>query len=80
MVDGKKVTIPSFLVDGDQVITYKAKGLEIPAVKKLLGDTTVKTPEWLERKGPVVRVVRMPVRGDVTEDISEQLIVEHYSR
>lgn len=80
MVDGKKVTIPSFLVDSDQVITYRTKGLEIPAVKKLLGETTIKTPEWLERKGPVVKVVRMPVRTDVTEDISEQLIVEHYSR
>ncbi len=79
-VDGKKVTIPSFLVDRDQVITYKTKGLEIPAVKKILEDKTFKVPEWLERKGAVVRIVRLPVRPDVTEDINEQLIVEHYSR
>jgi len=79
-VDGKKVTIPSFLVSGGQVITYRTKGLEIPAVKKLLDDKTFKVPEWLERKGPVARVMRLPVRSDVTEDISEQLIVEHYSR
>lgn len=79
-VDGSKVTIPSFLVDKDQVITMKSKSLEIPAVKRLLEDKTIKVPEWLERKGPVVRIVRMPVRQDVGEDISEQLIVEHYSR
>jgi len=80
LVDGKKVTIPSCLVEKDQIVTYKTKGLEIPAVKKLLGDTTGKYPEWLERKGPVAKVVRLPMRPDVTEDISEQLIVEHYSR
>lgn len=80
LVDGKKVTIPSFLVDQDQVITYRTKGFEIPAVKKLLEDKSIKTPEWLERKGPAAHVVRIPVRADVTEDISEQLIVEHYSR
>jgi small subunit ribosomal protein S4 len=79
-VDGAKVNIPSFLVDQNQVVTMKSKSLEIPAVKKLLEDKTVKVPEWLERKGPVVRIVRLPVRGDVGEDISEQLIVEHYSR
>lgn len=80
IVDGKKVSIPSYLAKKDQVITYTSKAFEIPAVKKMLDDTTYKMPEWLERKGPVLRVVRVPERTDVTEDISEQLIVEHYSR
>jgi small subunit ribosomal protein S4 len=79
-VDGEKVTIPSFLVDRDQVITMKSKSLAIPAVSKLLEDKTIKVPEWVERKGPVIKIVRLPVRTDVSEDISEQLIVEHYSR
>ncbi len=79
-VDGAKVTIPSYLIEKDQVITMKSKSLEIPAVKKLLEDKTIKMPEWVERKGPVIKIVRLPVRGDVKEDISEQLIVEHYSR
>ena len=79
-VDGAKVTIPSFLVDTDQVITMKTKSLEIPAVKKLLEDKTIKVPEWLARVGPVIKIVRLPVRADIGEDISEQLIVEHYSR
>ena len=79
-VDGAKVTIPSCLVDKDQVVSMKSKSLEIPAVRKLLEDKTIKVPEWLERKGPVVKIVRLPERSDVGEDISEQLIVEHYSR
>ncbi len=80
MVDGKKVNIPSFRVEKDAVITLGAKGLEIPAVKKVLGDTAAQTPSWIERKGPVGKVVRLPERADVREDINEQLIVEHYSR
>ncbi len=80
LVDGEKVTIPSYLVAKDQVISYKTKGLTIPAVKKLLDEKTVTTPEWLERKGPVVKIIREPQRPDVKEDISEQLIVEYYSR
>jgi small subunit ribosomal protein S4 len=80
IVNGQKVTIPSFQVANDSVITLKPKALEIPAVKKMLDEKTFKTPEWMERKGPVGKIIRSPVRSDVTEDINEQLIVEFYSR
>jgi small subunit ribosomal protein S4 len=80
MVDGKKVNIPSFLVEKDMVITLRPKSMEIPAVKKALGEAVAQMPAWLERKGPVGKVVRLPERMDVREDINEQLIVEHYSR
>ncbi len=80
LVDGKRVNIPSYLVDANIVITLKQKSMEIPAVKKLLDDKTFHTPEWMERKGPVGRVTRLPIRSDIGEDINEQLIVEHYSR
>lgn len=79
-VDGTKVTIPSYLIEKDQIVTMKSKSLEIPAVKKLLEDKTIKVPEWMERIGPVVKIVRLPQRSDIGEDIGEQLIVEHYSR
>lgn len=80
MVDGKKVNIPSFRVEKDMVITLKPKSMEIPAVKNILSDTSGQLPAWIERKGPVGKVVRLPERMDVREDINEQLIVEHYSR
>lgn len=79
-VDGAKVTIPSYMVRVGEVITLKTKSLEIPAVKKMLDDASYKAPEWLERKGPVGKVLREPARSDITDDINEQLIVEHYSR
>lgn len=80
MVNGAKLSIPSYSVKPDDVITLKAKAMEIPAVKKQLEDKAFKPASWLERKGPVGKVVRLPIKEDSTEDITMQLIVEHYSR
>lgn len=80
MVDGKKVNIPSFLVEKDMVISLRTKSMEIPAVKQIMADASGQLPAWIERKGPVGKVVRLPERMDIREDVNEQLIVEHYSR
>ncbi len=80
LVNGERVNIPSYLVAVDQVITLKPKGANIPAVKKLLDEKSFTPPEWLERKGPAGKVVRLPERDDVKEDINTQYIVEYYSR
>jgi small subunit ribosomal protein S4 len=80
LVDGKKLNIPSYLVEANQVITLSPKALEIPAVKKLLDEKAASIPEWTERKGPVGKVIRLPERSDISEDINEQLIIEFYSR
>lgn len=80
LVDGKKVTIPSFMVDAGNVITLSARAMEIPAVKKMIDDKSITLPEWIERKGPAGRIVRIPERRDIQEDINEQLIIEYYSR
>jgi small subunit ribosomal protein S4 len=80
MVDGKKVNIPSFSVDVGMVITPKPKMLETPLVKKMLEDKNPNLAGWLVRKGPVGKIVRLPKREDITDDIEEQLIIEFYSR
>lgn len=80
MVDGKKVTIPSYLVSSGMVISLKPKAMEIPAIKRMLDEKTFTPVTWLVRQGPVGNVARIPERSDVKEDINEQLIVEHYSR
>lgn len=79
-VDGKKVSIPSYVVGVDETVTLKTKSLEIPAVKKMMEDKGYQVPQWLVRQGPATKVVRFPVRLDVQEDINEQLIIEYYSR
>jgi small subunit ribosomal protein S4 len=82
LVDGKKVSIPSFEVKIGQTVSLTTKGMNIPAVAKLIKDkeTSVKIPDWLEKKAVVGKVARDPKREDIVEPISEQDIVEFYSR
>ena len=80
LVNQKKVNIPSYQVKKGDLIAMSSKGVNIPSVAKLLSNKNFKTPSWLERKGMVGRIVRNPIREDITEPIVEQDIVEYYSR
>lgn len=80
IVNGRKLTIPSYRVSPEDVITLSATGLAIPSVKLLQEEKDVQLPSWLEKKASVGKVTRMPVRADLPEVINEQLIVEFYSR
>ncbi len=80
IVDGKKVSVPSWEVKEGNVITLKPQTLEIAYVKKSLDNKTNILPKWLSRKGPAGRVDKLPQEEDLTENINEQLIVEYYSR
>lgn len=80
LVDGKKVTIPSFLVKNNMVISLSSKIMETAVVKKLLQEKNPNTVSWLSRKGPLGKIIRLPKREDILEDINEQLIIEFYSR
>jgi small subunit ribosomal protein S4 len=80
LVDGKKVDVPSFQVKPGMVISPKQKLLETPVLKSLLEEKNPNLPTWLERKGPIGKVMRMPERTDIGDDINEQLIIEFYSR
>jgi small subunit ribosomal protein S4 len=80
LVNGKKVTIPSYSVRAGETIALVLKAIEIPTVKKLLEDDKYKTPDWLKRKAAVGMMEREPKAEDLTEPISVQDIVEFYSR
>jgi small subunit ribosomal protein S4 len=79
-VDGKTVNIPSYQVQVGQSIGLSTKALKIPAIKKLLESEQVKLPSWLKRKAAVGKIDATPKREDIIEPISEQDIVEFYSR
>jgi len=80
LVNGKKLNIPSCkLVIGDTV-TIDAKISKVVEVKKATEDKDIKLPSWLLRKALVGKVEGSPKREDITEPISEQDIVEFYSR
>lgn len=80
LVDGKKVNIPSYLVCQGQTVALDTKAQNIPEVKKLLEVEAPEVAGWLERKAAIGRVKNYPKREQITESISEQDIVEYYSR
>jgi|SRR3989344_1528000 len=79
-IDDKKVSIPSYVVDPGAVISIRQKLLVGPIIKKMLETKDPQITPWLQRKGPVGKVIRLPKREDIMEDINEQLIIEFYSR
>ena len=80
VVNGKTVGIPSYHVMINDVVALKPKALTIPAVTKLLDEKNPVIPGWLERKGPVGKLLHVPDRAQLDLDINESLIVEYYSR
>lgn len=80
LVNGRKLSIPSYQVMVGDVITLSPTGLAIPAVKALQEVKDATVPAWLEKKAAVGKIVRQPNRDEITENINEQLIVEFYSR
>jgi len=80
LLNGKKVSIPSFEVSADDVVTLTSKGANIPAVSRQLAEKDPQVVDWIKRQGPAGKIVRLPQRSDVKEDITEQYIIEYYSR
>ncbi|MFC1749921.1 30S ribosomal protein S4 [Pseudomonadota bacterium] len=79
-VNNQKVSIPSYSVKTNDVITLTSKAIKIPYIAEQLKNKNVGIPKWLKRKAAAGQVIRPPEREDITEDINEQLIVEYYSR
>ena len=80
LVNGKKLDIPSYQVKLNDTITLDGKMLDTPVVKDLLENKKIEIPQWLEKKAAVGKIKREPVRDEIDTGISEQLIVEFYSR
>jgi small subunit ribosomal protein S4 len=82
-VNGKVVSIPSYLVKPNDKITVHDRSKELGRLTSSLEAVERRgVPEWLELdKGTQTATVRsMPVREAITLPIREQLIVEFYSR
>jgi small subunit ribosomal protein S4 len=79
-VNNKRLSIPSYLVEIGDTVNLSNKATKIPYISEMIKQKNVGIPSWLERKGAIAKVTRLPERDDIHEDIKEQLIVEHYSR
>jgi small subunit ribosomal protein S4 len=82
-VNGRSVDVPSFRVSAGDEIAIRAKSKSIlPIEASLEARTRPPLPEWLalDEKARVGRIVRTPMRSDISFPIQEQLIVELYSK
>jgi len=83
LVNGKRVNIPSYLVNKDDAIEIREKSRNIKAMEDSL-DAVVRRgiPQWLdlEKENKKGIVKSYPLREDLTMPIQEQLIVELYSK
>lgn len=80
LVNGKKLNIPSFTVSAGDVVSLTPKIVNNSNLAKIINTEDIDVPKWLERKAIVGKVVSDPKRSDITEAVSEQDIVEFYSR
>lgn len=83
LVNGRKVDIPSALVDAGDQVTLKETSRKNEAIKICLDTAKGRgVPPWLELDADGFRgtVRQLPAREDITMPIQEQLIVELYSK
>ena len=83
LVNGKKVNVPSYRVSAYDVIDIKPKSLNLtPFViaREVFHERSV--PGWLTVRPNRGRILvhQLPVREQIVIDVSEQLIVELYSK
>ncbi|HUT26209.1 MAG TPA: 30S ribosomal protein S4 [Sumerlaeia bacterium] len=82
-LDGDRVDIPSCLVNVGQTVTLAPKMQEHPAVQAALDYAdTVGRLQWLEWNSEIKqgRMLSIPDRDQIPSPLSEQLIVELYSK
>ncbi|EKF24977.1 ribosomal protein S4 [Mycolicibacterium hassiacum DSM 44199] len=83
LVNGKKVNIPSYRVEQYDIIDIRDKSLNMlpfQIARETMGDRPV--PSWLQVVGerPRILVHQLPTRDQIDVPLTEQLIVELYSK
>jgi len=84
LINGRKVDIPSALVDAGDVITLRERTRKVQRILDSVAGIGGRggVPAWLELDADNLRgtVISLPKREDVQMPIDEQLIVELYSK
>ena len=82
VVDGKVVNIPSYSVKAGQIVGVREKSKSLEVISTALTGFNHSKYPWLEwDKGSMVgKLLHLPEREEIPENIKEQLIVELYSK
>ncbi len=79
-INNKRVDIVSYQVKPSELIRLDDKAMKMPQVKKNWAERAKNLPKWLQRRGPIGKITRLPKRDEVESDIDDRLIIEYYSR
>ncbi len=80
-VNGEKVNIPSYQVRPDDVITVKPGSSAEPIIRAAT-ELVASVAPWLQADYDALngKVLKVPERTEIDTPVSEQLIVEYYSK
>lgn len=80
-VNGKIISIASYIVDVNDVISFaKEKTSKIPYIEVFMEQNDVKVPEWLELKKGSGSLKTKPDNSIIEKQFNMRLVIEFYSR
>ncbi len=81
-IDGKVVNIPSYSVKAGQIIGVREKSKSLEVIANALAGFNHSKYPWLEWDNTSLsgKLLHLPERDNIPENIKEQLIVELYSK
>ena len=81
-VNGEVVNIPSVSLRPGDVVGVREKSKSLETITNSLSIQSAKKYNWLEWDGHemIGKLINLPLRQDIPENINEQLIVELYSK
>lgn len=80
-VNGKKVDIPSYIVTPGDIIGLRERSRSLKVIKEAM-EGRHHLPDYLEFNEAALegKYIRLPERGELSQEIDEKQIVEFYSR
>ena len=81
-INGEVLNIPSYHVKNSDVIGVREKSKSLELITESLAGNSAQKYPWLEwnKSDMTGKVINVPTREDIPENIKEQLIVELYSK
>lgn len=82
VVNGEVVNIPSYALKAGDAIGVREKSKSLEAITTSLSARSAKRYNWLEWDSKLMlgKIINLPDRQSIPENINEQLIVELYSK
>jgi small subunit ribosomal protein S4 len=82
LVNGEIVNIPSFTLKPGDLVSVRERSKSLEVITNSLSIQGAKKYNWLEFDHAELtgKIINLPPREDIPENINEQLIVELYSK